>query len=118
MNHIEYEKKEKRETRIRLLSHVLVVVNIVIGFFCLWWFVSAARIVITFSNLYYLSKAWWQHVAVIIVAIVFIAITLIGQNLYEKEMVVKGRKLPISFIIISACELVFLIACMLIIRFY
>lgn len=119
MNHIEYEQEQRKKKRIRMLSHVLAVVNIVIGFFCLWEFAAAMRYVIGFSTeIYWLSKAWWQQVSFIFVAILFMAVVLGGQYLYEKEMVEKGRKLPISFIVISACELIFLLVCWLITVFY
>ena len=36
----------------------------------------------------------------------------------QKEMLEKGRKVPVSFIVISACELVFLLVCWLITVFY
>ena len=119
MNHIEYEREQKKRSRIRLLSHAFAAVNIVIGFFCLWEFAAAMRYVIGFSReIYWLSKAWWQQVAFIFVAILFMAVILGGQYLYEREMIGKGRKVPISFIVISVCELIFLLVCWLITVFY
>ena len=119
MSHIEYEQELKRKNRIKLLSHALAAVNILIGFFCLWEFAAAMRFVIGFSTeIYWLSKAWWQQVSFILVAILFMAVILFGQHLYEKAMLEKGRKLPLSFIIISACELIFLLICWLITKFY
>lgn len=119
MNHIEYERNEKKKGRIKLISHLLVVVNIIIGFFCLWEFATAMRYVIGFSEeIYWLSKSWWQQVAFIGVAMIFISVILVAQYLYEKEMIKKGRKLPVSFIVVTACELVFLIVCYLITVYY
>ena len=119
MSHIEYEQELKRKNRIKLLSHALAAVNILIGFFCLWEFAAALRFVIGFSTeIYWLSKAWWQQVAFIFVAILFMVVVLGGQYLYEKEMVEKGRKVPISFIVLTAIEIVFLVVCWLITVFY
>ena len=119
MSHIEYEQEQKRKKRLKAISHILAVVNIVIGFFCLWEFAAAMRYVIGFSTeIYWLSKAWWQQVAFIFVAILFMAVVLGGQYLYEKEMVEKGRKVPISFIVLTAIEIVFLVVCWLITVFY
>ena len=119
MNHIEYEQERKRKNRSKVISHILAVVNIVIGFFCLWEFAAAMRYVIGFSTeIYWLSKAWWQQVSFIFVAILFMAVVLGGQYLYEKEMVEKGRKVPISFIVLTAIEIVFLVVCWLITVFY
>ena len=119
MNHIDYELAEKAKNRKKLLSHIFAAVNIVIGFFCLFYFAMAMRYVIGFSEeIYWLSKSWWQQFAIIIVAVIFMGVILGGQFLYEREMLQKGRKIPISFIVISACELVFLIACYLITVFY
>ena len=119
MSHIEYEQEQKRKNRLKIISHILAVVNIVIGFFCLWEFAAAMRYVIGFSTeIYWLSKAWWQQVSFIFVAILFMAVVLGGQYLYEKEMVEKGRKVPISFIVLTAIEIVFLVVCWLITVFY
>ena len=119
MSHIEYEQEQKRKNRIKLLTHVLAAVNIFIGFFCLWEFAAAMRYVIGFSTeIYWLSKAWWQQVAFILVAILFMAVILFGQHLYEKAMIEKGKKIPVSFIVISACELIFLLVCWLITVYY
>ena len=119
MSHIEYEQEQKRKKRLKAISHILAVVNIVIGFFCLWEFAAAMRYVIGFSTeIYWLSKAWWQQVSFIFVAILFMAVVLGGQYLYEKEMVEKGRKVPISFIVLTAIEIVFLVVCWLITVFY
>ena len=60
MSHIEYEQEQKRIGRIKLLTYVFTLVNIVIGFFCMWEFAAAMRYVIGFSyRIYWLSKAWW-----------------------------------------------------------
>ena len=119
MSHIEFEQEQKRISRIKLLTYIFALVNIVIGFFCMWEFAAAMRYVIGFSyHIYWLSKAWWQQVSFIAVAILFIVIVLLGQYLYEKEMLKKGRKVPISFIVITTCELIFLLACWLITVYY
>ena len=117
MSHIEYEQELKRKNRIKLLSHALAAVNILIGFFCLWEFAAAMRFVIGFSTeIYWLSKAWWQQVSFILVAILFMAVTLFGQHLYEKAMLRKGHRLPLSYIVITACELMFVLIYRLISR--
>ena len=119
MSHTEFEQEQKRQMRIKLTAHALAAVNIIIGFFCVWEFAAAMRYVIGFSyKIYWLSKAWWQQISFIIVAILFVAVVLVGEHLYEKEMLEKGRKVPVSFIVISACELVFLLVCWLITVFY
>ena len=119
MNHIEYEKNEKKKRRVKLISHLYTVINIVIGFFCLWEFAAAMRYVIGFSTeIYWLSKAWWQQVAFIAVAIIFVGVILSSQYLYEKEMLKKDRLFPVSFIVISAAELVFVLVCYLITVYY
>ena len=119
MNHIEYEQAQKRKSRKKWLSHIFAVVNIFIGFFCLWEFAAAMRYVIGFSTeIYWLSKAWWQQVAFILVAILFIGVIFGGQYLYEKEMLEKERKLPVSFVLITSLELIFLLVCWLITKYY
>ena len=119
MSHIEYEQAQKRKKRLQMISHLLAVVNIFIGFFCLWEFAAAMRYVIGFSTeIYWLSKAWWQQVSFIFVAILFMAVILGGQYLYEKELVEKGRKVPVSFVILSAVEVIFYVICWLITKYY
>ena len=119
MNHIEYERNEKEKRKKKLLSHIFAAVNIFIGFFCLFEFAMAMRYVIGFSEeIYWLSKSWWQQVAIIILAMIFMGVILGGQSLYENEMLKKGRKIPISFIVITVCELVFLLVCYLITVYY
>ncbi len=118
-SHAEYELEQKKRSRIKLITHLMAIVNIVIGFFCLWEFAAAMRYVIGFSTeIYWLSKAWWQQVSFIFVAILFMFVVLGGQYLYEKEMLEKGRKVPISFAVLTAIELVFLLVCWLITEFY
>ena len=119
MSHIEYEKAQKRKKRLKIASHLLAAVNIVLGFFCLFTFAAAMRCVIGLSTeIYYLSKAWWQQVAFIAVAILFVAVSLGGQHLYEKELIDKGRRLPIAFVVITCIELLFYAACRLLPNLY
>ena len=86
----------------KVLSNVYAFLDAIIAFFAVWEFALMLRLVVGLStDVYWLAKAWIQQVSFISVSILMFLAVLLGQHLFEREMLKKKIWFPKSFLIIT-----------------
>lgn len=103
---MEYTKITGKENLKRilmgLLPHIYSLGTLVIGIFYAFRMLTLVSMLLSHSALIAWSWNFYNMVAVIIYGVILIALLMVSQHLYAKE--IKARWLPKSFVIITVVQ--------------
>lgn len=102
MNLTERKRAARLQAARKALAYGYALVNLVMAFFAAWTVYGAVRLCVGLSGeIYWLSKALIQQLAIIGIMIALLVGTLIAQHGYEQAMRRKNTWLPRSFAAVS-----------------